>query len=565
MVYGHHRLEDFKQQKVETLPASKAQLEVEQEREKKNGTTAPTADRSQKDNDILPSLTIEDKVEPTYSSSEELKENGNRILLFRSNTGVTSEIEFNTANQPVRYRDMEGEEFVSSDPGNEQGTWKSTSNRIQQVGIRLKFDSTDNSVQMTDLDTKNVVTVTAGGVETTVYAPSNGKTIRKVAGKEEWITTQDATGSVRDLYVVDNKLQRYTDDQNVTYTLSNQSITQSSKKDDTDASSSVTVVPLYRAVGPTGEEIPGRFTISANRTGNVMVRNEDSLAEPDSCRRVRVDGAVVTSNGDGSVRTFRTSSGIEIQSKLMWQIADTKYIEKTILYPDGTRIDAQMADGVPSHFLKKTDSDGQVHEYHQKLGRDEVLYWMDRDGNNIGDVSSLTDTRELEDAPRAIQKTPANLNMKAMLDECEAKQVYSLDTIGSWRDNGKLFYQKVNYGGVWDVKSPATRTINEENQEVIIKDQMGRPEYEDYGNWLFGVMGHKVGFPSYILQQEAGAAQIRQGTSRQEWGAPGLGLRGARIPWTGAGTYGDDPRDNQLIQQGYSDAEQVEQEVRNAA
>ncbi|RTL37741.1 MAG: hypothetical protein EKK48_23955 [Candidatus Melainabacteria bacterium] len=561
MYHSHQKLEKNIRSEADKSTSDVAQLEVERER-RKNGSTRKLAEKSLKPSVDLPALTIDDA---SSSSFEELKENGNRVLHWSAANGAGSEIEFNEQNQPVRYRSFENEEFINSEPGNPQGVWKSSNNKMQREGVLLNFDSSANSVQMTDLYTKNVVVLTANGVETTTYPPSNGQTMRKAAGNEEWITTHDANGTVRELYVIDNKLQRYTDDQKITYTLSTDTIKRETKNDGADSQSPLTVVPVYHAVGPNGEAIPGRFTITANRTGNVMVRNEDCPGEADCCRRVRVDGAVVTSNGDGSFRTFRSKDGVEIQSKLTSQTGDMKFVDKVIRYPDGTLVEATMADGVASHYIKKTGPDGQVQQYHQEIGRDELLYWVDQDGTQVGDVSGLADTRELEDAPKAIQKTPRDIQLKEMLDQCDKNRVYSFDTLGSWSDNGKLFYEKVNYGGVWDVKSPATRTITDQNQELIVKDQLGRPEYEDYGNWLFGVMGHEVGFPSYVLQQEAGAAQIKQGTSRIEWGAPGIGPRGARLPWTGAGTYGDDPHDNELIQLGYSDAAQVEQEVRKAS
>lgn len=270
----------------------------------------------------------------------------------------------------------------------------------------------------------------------------------------------------------------------------------------------------------------------------------------------------MTSNGDGTVRKFRTADGVEIETRSTKISDDSTQTNKTIVNPDGSRIESTLLNGVPQ-YVKQTDASGQVNEYTRNIGAEED-FWVNQNDETVADPSSLADTTAFEDGPVAIQKSPPDINLKEMLKEAEQHPV-GWTNLEEWGENSKWFLKSVNYGGRWDVKSPSTRTTNGDGEEFVVKDQLGRPEYEEYGNWLFGVMGNKVGFSSRTLQEEAGAAQIKEGTSRPGWGRPGFGTRGIRVPFTGTDTYGDDPRDNKLIQKGYNEAQQVEDEVTKAA
>lgn len=553
--HHHHRLESTKPPSSDqSIISSSAQQEVEQMRKTKD--FSKKNNRPDKANSELPNLTIDDCSEQKDRSYEELKPNGNRVVHLQSASGGSSEIEYNDQNQPIRYRDFSNEEYTNTEPGNADGIWKSTSNLVQKDGVKISFDATTKAITLTDMTTKDVVTTTAGGIETTTYPPSNGSTTRKVVGKEEWISTHDANGSVREMYIVDNKLQRYTDDRNITYTLTGKN-TEPKRKGD-DPANPLTCAPIFKAVGPDGQEIPGTFTISGNRTGNVLVRNEDAKSEPECCRRTRVDGAIITSDSEGTIRKFRTAGGVEIETKILDKSDAMKITQKTIRNLDGSTIEATLSNGEPGH-IKQTDVNGQVTEYQQVVGLDANVEWRNQNDEVVADPSKLADTTSYEDGPMAIQKTTA-VDMKAMLAECDQHPL-GYTNPQDWEKNGKLFLKNVNYGGVWDVKSPATRTTNADNEELIVKDQLGRPDLEDFGNLLFGVLGHRVGFSSHTLQEEAGAAQIKEGTSRPNWGRPGIGTRGIRIPLTGSGTYGDDPHDNELIQQGYNDSQRLEGEL----
>ncbi|MDC0669152.1 PAAR-like protein [Nannocystis radixulma] len=85
------------------------------------------------------------------------------------------------------------------------------------------------------------------------------------------------------------------------------------------------------------------------------------------------------------------------------------------------------------------------------------------------------------------------------------------------------FYEQVKNGGPWDYK------------------QRGA-QYEDFGNYNYGATGQALGIPSQVLRRMAGWAQKRAGTSRPEWGKP--------TDLCGDGSFGDDPRDQEMIDAG---------------
>ena len=89
------------------------------------------------------------------------------------------------------------------------------------------------------------------------------------------------------------------------------------------------------------------------------------------------------------------------------------------------------------------------------------------------------------------------------------------------------FRNQVRNKGPWDYK------------------QRGK-QYESFGNFHYGVVGRAFGFSKNTLLREAGRAQQAAGTSKPEWGDPGFRFN----PWGGSGSYGDDPNDQELIEEG---------------
>ena len=58
---------------------------------------------------------------------------------------------------------------------------------------------------------------------------------------------------------------------------------------------------------------------------------------------------------------------------------------------------------------------------------------------------------------------------------------------------------KVRNGGPWDYKK-------------------GQPQYESFGNFHYGAVGTAAGIPEAVLLRAAGAAQIKAGTSEENFG-----------------------------------------------
>jgi len=93
------------------------------------------------------------------------------------------------------------------------------------------------------------------------------------------------------------------------------------------------------------------------------------------------------------------------------------------------------------------------------------------------------------------------------------------------------FYNQVNYGGAMDYKTQGA-------------------QYEDFGNFNYGATGTAAYAPSFTLLRAAGWAQRGHPSSPQFGGNPGS-LPGMVLnPFGGTAPYGDDPHDQQMIQQG---------------
>jgi type VI secretion system secreted protein VgrG len=97
----------------------------------------------------------------------------------------------------------------------------------------------------------------------------------------------------------------------------------------------------------------------------------------------------------------------------------------------------------------------------------------------------------------------------------------------------RWFRDQVKKGGPWDYK------------------QQGR-QYEPFGNFNYGATGIANGYPfdEEFLLRMAGAAQIKDGTSKPGWGDPAMSWLG--LPYRSRGTppYGDDPEDQKWIKFG---------------
>jgi len=88
--------------------------------------------------------------------------------------------------------------------------------------------------------------------------------------------------------------------------------------------------------------------------------------------------------------------------------------------------------------------------------------------------------------------------------------------------NGGIYwlYQNERNKGPWDFK--------QQNKD-----------YADGGNFHYGIIAEAAGIPDWLIMRAPGVAQIRAGTSKEEYGKP----------W-GSPPYGDDPNDQYWIQKG---------------
>ena len=85
------------------------------------------------------------------------------------------------------------------------------------------------------------------------------------------------------------------------------------------------------------------------------------------------------------------------------------------------------------------------------------------------------------------------------------------------------FYNAVKGGGKWDYKQKGS-------------------QYEDFGNYHYGVVGIAAGYSEGLLKRGAGAYQLYKQTSQPGWGNP-----------LGSTPYGDDPNDQSWIGEGIKD------------
>jgi uncharacterized Zn-binding protein involved in type VI secretion len=128
-------------------------------------------------------------------------------------------------------------------------------------------------------------------------------------------------------------------------------------------------------------------------------------------------------------------------------------------------------------------------------------------------------------AATTVPTAPPGADVDANMEEAAQRLKEASQTQAPWL----WFRDQVRNGGPWDYKQQGS-------------------QYEDFGNFNYGATGCAVGFSEETLLREAGRAQQQAGTSRPEWGDPG-----SLMPWgdKGSGSYGDDPKDQESIKNGY--------------
>ena len=111
---------------------------------------------------------------------------------------------------------------------------------------------------------------------------------------------------------------------------------------------------------------------------------------------------------------------------------------------------------------------------------------------------------------------------------------------GIW--NPFTFQDLVRTGGDWDIKHNLSTIYGiGAAEKSSFKFGNSFVEAQDLGNFHYGATGKATGiFPEWFMLYKAGRAQINGDTSRPEW------QQGLFTP-----PYGDDPRDQKWIKQGF--------------
>ncbi|WAC14694.1 DUF6443 domain-containing protein [Dyadobacter pollutisoli] len=121
------------------------------------------------------------------------------------------------------------------------------------------------------------------------------------------------------------------------------------------------------------------------------------------------------------------------------------------------------------------------------------------------------------------------------------------------------YYNKVKNGAEWDYKNRANTIfglVNRLGDNTKFVFEGNKMEAQDIGNHHYGVLGRAAGFNERLLLEQAGVAQIRGGTSMAEW----QNYKWITVPGSAVSMpslvplppYGDDPRDQRFIKNGFN-------------
>lgn len=234
-------------------------------------------------------------------------------------------LENSQAEKPVTYTDSRGEVFEKQNVQTDNGTievWRSTTNKMQPDGVSLKFDE-KNNVEMTDLKTGIVRRSMQNGDEITDYSKlGGGKTTRSFKDGVETINIESVNRPDRSLRIIDDRVVSYTDGRGIQFNLKN------TEAPDKTADGKL----VYVAKDSSGNSVPGSFTITADRSGNVVVRNLDA-AENDAqyARRELNNGTIVTSSKDNSSRLVLNNKDeiIDVNSAEADRVQESPVISET--------------------------------------------------------------------------------------------------------------------------------------------------------------------------------------------------------------------------------------------
>jgi len=181
----------------------------------------------------------------------------------------------------------------------------------------------------------------------------------------------------------------------------------------------------------------------------------------------------------------------------------------------------------------------------ERLGREEVSYLVDPADAQAGAIGTPSANLVPPIAPPGVD---VDRNIEIALGVSMVRRVadsLSSQEIGVLKPGMELltnpqqmypwFYFMVKPGGPWDYK----------------RYDADRTRYEDFGNFNYGATGAALGIPLDVLLRAAGRAQDHSKGVPAEFGNK-VPLVDALLGRGGAAPYGDDPRDQKQIVDGFN-------------
>lgn len=308
---GENRTERQESQKRTDGGSENASREAQNERRNGNTTSAEQPDSAKKN---LPGLKLTYGQTPDQSTKEtdessvseviRLGGGSSRRILIETSDGRTSSLDYDSAGKPVKYRDFEGRTYTNRGKLNgedQPDVWVDEKNPVQPEGVNLEIDDKTDTVKLTDRATGIVRTTASNGLETNEY-PGGGKTTHKSVDGVEFISIESKNGPLRAMKIENDRLIEYTDGEGTTFK-------------PTDKIDPTTKKPLYSAEDCSGNTVEGTFTITADRTGNVVVRDESHPESSTYARRELNNGTVVTSTkADGDRKVVNAGVSLDPNS-----------------------------------------------------------------------------------------------------------------------------------------------------------------------------------------------------------------------------------------------------------
>lgn len=209
------------------------------------------------------------------------------------------EARFDANGQLERFTDNRGETFTR-----DGDHFVDTNNPIRRDGVNISVNRETGTAEIVDRATGIRTELQQNGTETVDYsAVGGGRVTRRATTSHEYISIESVNRPMRMLILSRNedgaRVSQYSDGRMNSYTFNN-------RFDDAGH-------PLYDGINGQGQPIGSNFTVTADRSGNVVIRNQDRPDAPDYAVREYNNGTVVMSNSDNSVRTVTDSQGRSLQ------------------------------------------------------------------------------------------------------------------------------------------------------------------------------------------------------------------------------------------------------------